>query len=122
MKNLLVVDDEEEVEFIFNMMFEEEVAEGKVKIDFFSNPIQCLELSPNTEMSQYDYILSDINMPHLNGIQFISKIRDNGYSGPAGFISAYSQDQYAEQMKQLSIKDFFSKPLNFHEIKTTLGF
>jgi CheY-like chemotaxis protein len=120
MKKILVLDDELDVEFIFKVMLEDEIDTGKIQIDFFSNAQACLDEFAKKPDLFYDYILSDINMPTIDGVQFIEKIRKNGYSGPTAFISAYIHDDYEKDMARLNISHFFSKPIDFNLIKELL--
>lgn len=120
MKRILVLDDEQDVDFIFKVMLEDEIADGKLSIDFFSNPQECLDDLARRPDDVYDFILSDINMPQINGVQFARILRNRGYKGRIAFISAYLMDDYEEDMKILNIEHFFSKPLNFNEIKAVL--
>lgn len=120
MKRILVLDDEQDVDFIFKVMLEDEIAAGKLQIDFFSNPQECLDDLARRPNNVYDYIFSDINMPQINGVQFSRILRNRGYRGPIAFISAYLVDDYEDDMKLLDINMFFSKPLNFNDIKDLL--
>lgn len=121
MKRILVLDDEQDVDFIFKVMLEDEIADGKLQVDFFSNPQECLDDLARRPNDEYDYIFSDINMPQINGVQFSRILRNRGYKGPIAFISAYLVDDYEDDMKLLDINVFFSKPLNFNDIKQLLG-
>lgn len=120
MKKILVLDDEQDVDFIFRVMLEDEINEGKLQIDFFSNPQVCLDELARNPDRVYDYIFSDINMPQISGVQFARVLRNRGYKGRIAFISAYLVDDYEDDMKILNIEKFFSKPLNFNEIKEVL--
>lgn len=120
MKEILVVDDEADVEFIFSVMLEEEILDHKLKIDFFTNPYECLQYVKN-HPKKYDYIFTDINMPQINGIQFVSELRKSGYESPVAFISAYLMEDYERDMEKLNISTFLSKPLNFGQVRNLLN-
>lgn len=120
MKNILVLDDEIDVEFIFKVMLEDDISEEKLHIDFFSKPNECLKFMTGPDAKKYDYIFSDINMPQINGVQFASELRKSGYDGPIAFISAYIKDDYTKDMERLNISQFLGKPLNFPQIRDLL--
>lgn len=120
MKKILVLDDETDVEFIFSAMLEEEIMGNKLQIDFFSNPQDCLDSFDQTPHKQYDHIFSDINMPQINGIEFVARLRQKGYQGPVSFISAYLKEDYETDMERLTVLLFLSKPLNFKDIREIL--
>lgn len=117
MKKILVLDDELEVDFLFKVMFEDEIDEKKIAIMYFSNPQECVEFVKNNSGETYDYILSDINMPQINGIQFVTKLREIGYQGKVGLMSAYLMDDFKNEMKELNIETFISKPIDFSTLK-----
>lgn len=121
MKRILIIDDEVDLEFIFNTMLEDFIADKKLHIDFFNNPKECLAYFNQNPEIKYDVIFSDINMPQINGIEFVSELRDMGYQGQISFISAYMQEDYKEEMHRLNIATFYSKPLDFENIIEVLG-
>lgn len=121
MKEILVLDDEIDIEFIFKVMLEDDIAAHKLNIDFFSKPTDCLKYMTGPTAKKYDYIFSDINMPQINGVQFASELRKNGYEGPIAFISAYLKDDYMKDMERLNISQFLGKPLNFPQLRSLLG-
>lgn len=117
MKKILILDDELEVDFLFKVMFEDEIEEKKITIKYFSNPHECVQFVMNNSSEAYDYILSDINMPQINGIQFITQLRQNGYQGKVGLMSAYLMDDFKNEMKELNIETFITKPIDFHSLR-----
>jgi CheY-like chemotaxis protein len=120
MKKILVLDDELDMDFIFKTMLEDEIEHEQLSVDYFSNPRDCLNALTKTSAPKYDFIFSDINMPQINGVQFVKELRQNGYQGSIAFISAYLKDDYEEAMKQFNVSIFFPKPLNFNEIRDLL--
>ena len=120
MKKILVLDDESDVDFIFSAMLEEEILDKKLHIDFFNNPQECLDYFANNPNVVYDYIFSDINMPQINGIEFATRLRKNGYKAPIAFISAYLMEDYEVDMARLNVTSFLAKPLNFAKVRELL--
>lgn len=120
MIRILVLDDEIDVEFIFKVMFEDEIQDKKIEIDFFSNPQDCLNHFINHPELKYDHIFSDINMPQISGIKFVTELRNMNYSGPISFISAYMQEDFKSDIDRLHISHYLSKPLDFSEIRKLL--
>jgi len=70
---------------------------------------------------QVDLIITDINMPIVNGIEFIEKIKDSKNPIPAILvISAYNEDGYIEKLEQLNIKNRLTKPVDKDQLIETL--
>lgn len=120
MKKILVLDDELEVDFIFKAMFEDELNTKEIDIDFSANPKNVLDNFLKRH-EVYDYILCDINMPLMNGVQFVRSMRENSYDGRIAFMSAYSKEEYATVMEEYDVNYFIEKPINFHEVKKLLS-
>lgn len=120
MKKILVLDDELEVDFIFKAMFEDEINTHEIDIDFSANPKNALD-NFLKKHEVYDYILCDINMPLMNGVQFVRSMRENSYDGRIAFMSAYSKEEYATVMEEYNVNYFIEKPINFREVKKLLS-
>jgi two-component system response regulator YesN len=119
MKKILVLDDELEVDFVFKAMFEDEINAKKLCIDFTANPKNAIDNYLKKNLI-YDYILCDINMPLMNGVQFVKEMRDKKYSGQIAFMSAYAKEEYSTVMEECHVNYFIEKPINFGEVKKLL--
>ena len=60
----------------------------------------------------YDLVISDINLPKMNGLSMLKSILEHNSSQPVIVISAYSEVEYLSKMKELKIEHFLSKPVN----------
>src|SRR5690606_455531 len=69
---------------------------------------------------EYDFILCDINMPGLNGVEFVRQLRHLGYQTAIYFMSAYRQEDYQQAMRELNVELFISKPVDFEYIRRLL--
>lgn len=65
-----------------------------------------------------DVVLSDINMPKLNGIQMVAKIRESNTKVPVMFATAYSDNEYLADAIKLKVYDYIIKPI---DIRNLLG-
>ena len=69
-------------------------------------------------------ILSDINMPGMNGLELLSHIRDQ-YGGPPPpvimMISAYGDKENKDTANKLGANDFLTKPLDFNLLKEKIN-
>jgi len=112
--NILYLEDEENIrknilqilKFIFKDVFEA------------SNGIDGLEIFKN---NQIDFILSDINMPHLSGIEFTKEIRKINKNVPIIFTTAYTDTNYLLEATKLKLIDYLVKPINLEDLKKALA-
>jgi two-component system, response regulator, stage 0 sporulation protein F len=114
---LLVVDDEIDVQFLFQQKFRKEIKAGTMQIRYAYNGISALELIESID-DRTDYlILSDINMPEMNGIELLKEIKKRYPSLKVIMITAYGDEYNFNMAKDLGADDYFTKPLQFDRLK-----
>ena len=90
---------------------------------FFGDSVQALEYLTNTDIEPF-LVLSDINMPKLNGMELREKIHNNEdlrlKSIPYLFFSTSSEQKHVIDAYSRSIQGFFVKPSNYDKLKTIL--
>ena len=64
-----------------------------------------------------DLGLWDIRMPVMDGITFITKLRDNGSSAEIFLLTGYQEFEYAREAIKLGVKDYISKPIHYFELE-----
>lgn len=112
-KLVAVVDDEVEMEYIYSLMLEKPIKKGLIELKFFSDSRKFVNwLDNNTP----DLILSDINMPHLDGPNVMELVNKTGRSIPTYFVSGYDEVEFRRIMRELGVYRFLSKPLNFNNV------
>ena len=93
------------------------------KLVFFGDSVQALEYLTNTDIEPF-LVLSDINMPKLNGMELREKIHNNEdlrlKSIPYLFFSTSSEQKHVIDAYSRSIQGFFVKPSNYDKLKTIL--
>jgi len=113
--NILFVDDDPDDIKIFG----EAVKEVDAKINFLpaSSGMRALEIL-NQQKTLPDYIFLDVNMPRMNGIQFLETIKkDKTFSSiPVIMYSTTKSSEHESHAKQLGAKYFFTKPIFFDDI------
>ncbi len=118
---ILVVDDERDVQTLFEQRFRKEIKNGEVNFVFaFSGEEALVYL--NQHEHEAVLILSDINMPGMSGLQLLEKIKNKYYKPPpvVMMITAYSDPENINTAKQLGADDFLTKPLDFTALKEKL--
>ena len=68
----------------------------------------------------YDVVITDINMPVMDGIELIEKIYALYREQSIIIVSAYSESDKIESLKHLGIKNFIMKPIAFDKLKETI--
>ena len=118
---ILVVDDERDVQTLFEQRFRKEIKNGEVNFVFaFSGEDALVYL--NEHEHEAVLILSDINMPGMSGLQLLEKIKNKYHKPPpvVMMITAYGDPENISTAQQLGADDFLTKPLDFTLLKEKL--
>ena len=118
---ILVVDDETDVQALFEQRFRKEIKGGEMEFVFaFSGEDAITYL--NSHEHEAVLILSDINMPGMSGLDLLERIKKKGYKPPpvVMMITAYGDDENFNLAKTLGADDFLTKPLDFTALKEKL--
>jgi CheY-like chemotaxis protein len=117
---IIVVDDEKDVQILFQQKFRKEIRSGMIQFHFaFSGEesLQYLQINGTTDIY---LILSDINMPGMNGLELLKKIKKD-YPGLAVYmITAYGDEYNYREAIAHGCDDYLIKPLNFDDLKDKL--
>ena len=112
-KLIAVVDDELEMEYIYRLLLEKQIKRGLIKLKFFSDSRNFMAWLKTNEP---DLILTDINMPYLDGPTLMEEIKKSGRSIPTYFVSGYDEFDFRSIMRELGVYRFLSKPLDFNNV------
>jgi CheY-like chemotaxis protein len=118
---ILVVDDERDVQGLFEQRFRREIKNGEMNFAFAYSGEEAINFL-NNRQHEAVLILSDINMPGMSGLDLLKKIKDEHHEPPpvVMMITAYGDaDNYNTAMK-LGADDFLTKPLDFSLLKEKL--
>lgn len=118
---ILVVDDEKDVQVLFQQRFRKEIRNKVLDFVFAFSGEEALE-KLKTMHQEVVLILSDINMPGMSGLELLEKIKQN-YLNPQPkvmMITAYGDDENRQTAKRLGADKFLTKPLDFILLKDTL--
>lgn len=118
---ILVVDDEPDVQALFEQRFRREIRAGEFQFSFSFSGEDALNYLEN-HASEVVMILSDINMPGMSGIELLRSIRKDHPMAPpvVMMITAYGDNENYEQAMKFGADDFLTKPVNFTELKHKL--
>jgi two-component system, chemotaxis family, chemotaxis protein CheY len=118
---VLVVDDEKDVQTLFEQRFRKEIKSGELVFDFAFSGEDAL-----TYLNQHEQeavlILSDINMPGMSGLDLLEQIKKKYHKPPpiVMMITAYGDAENYNTAKQLGADDFLTKPVDFTALKEKL--
>lgn len=118
---ILVVDDERDIEVLFQQRFRREIREKEIDFVFAYSGEQALAYL-NQHVHEAVLILSDINMPGMSGLELLREIKQK-YEQPPPFvmmITAYGDAENYNQAMRLGADDFLTKPLDFSVLKGKL--
>jgi len=119
---LLVVDDESDVQFLFQQKFRKEIKSGEMQIRYAFNGNSALEVIESIEDKTDYLILTDINMPEMNGIELLKEIKARYPELKVFMITAYGDEQNFIAAKNFGADDYFTKPLQFDLLKQKLSY
>ncbi len=115
---ILIVDDEPEMERLMRQQFRRKIRKGEYECLYASNGEEALKALHVQE--EIDIILCDINMPIMDGLTFISRLREMSIFAKAIMVSAYgNMDNIRKAMNQGAF-DFVVKPIDFIDLETTI--
>lgn len=114
-KYLIAVDDEPDLQFVFEHFFEDVIKSGELELFYLGSAHDCLE---KLESLQGEIIvLTDISMPELSGIDLV-RICCEKYPGVKLFlVSAYDQQNYQDDMEKWNARGYISKPVDFDKLR-----
>lgn len=118
MKKILVVDDEPDLELLLRQKFRRKIRRREISLVFARNGIEALEM-----LDQYDdidMVLSDINMPEMDGLTLLSQINSLDLDLRAVIVTAYGDMENIRTAMNRGAFDFLTKPINFDDLETTI--
>ncbi|MEO7802497.1 MAG: response regulator, partial [Ginsengibacter sp.] len=118
MAKILVVDDETDLEVLIKQKFRQKIREHKYDFVFAINGKDALEkLQQNPDI---EVMLSDINMPEMDGLTLLSKLKDLNPLVKSVIVSAYGDMDNIRTAMNRGAFDFVTKPVNFADLELTV--
>ena len=118
---ILVVDDERDIQMLFEQRFRKELRNGLVELAFAFSGEEALNYL-NIHHHEAVLILSDINMPGMSGLELLHQIKSKFENPPpvVMMITAYGDAENFRKAMELGADDFLTKPLDFNILKEKL--
>jgi CheY-like chemotaxis protein len=117
---VMVVDDEQDVQFLFQQHFRKELKGGKIQFCFAFSGEEALQYLTKQGTTDLLLILSDINMPGMNGLELLKRIKEKFSSLPVFMITAYSEESNRQQALAFGCDDYLTKPIDFDLLKSRI--
>jgi CheY-like chemotaxis protein len=115
--SILVVDDEPDVVELFRQRFRHELRSGAYVLHFAASGGDALSRLTAGVQPELLLILSDINMPGMDGLQLLGEIKRLWPDVPVMMITAYGDDERRRIASEFGASDFLSKPIDFDHLK-----
>ena len=118
--SILVVDDEPDVADLFRQRFRREARDGTYVMHFASSGEAALEKLGDGIEPQLIVILSDINMPGMDGLTLLNDIKQRWPDIPVMMVTAYGDDERRRRAQEYGAAEFITKPVDFDLLKDQL--
>ena len=117
--SILIVDDEPDVAVLFRQQFRRETREGVYVLHFALSASEALERLRYEIEPQLIVILSDINMPGMDGLALLREIKKWRPELPVMMLTAYGDDDRRRRAAESGAADFVTKPVDFDFLKNS---
>ena len=118
--SILVVDDESDVAELFRQRFRREVRQGTYAMHFADSGEEALEKLAGGIEPTLIVILSDINMPGMDGLTLLREVKARQPEMPVMMVTAYGDDERRRVAEELGAAEFITKPVDFDLLKAQL--
>jgi class 3 adenylate cyclase/FixJ family two-component response regulator len=118
MAKILVADDEVDLEMLIKQKFRQKIREKQYEFVFANNGNEALvKLKEHPDV---DVVLSDINMPEMDGLTLLTKLNEVSPLVKAVIVSAYGDMDNIRTAMNRGAFDFLTKPINFDDLDITV--
>ncbi len=118
MAKILVADDEADLEMLIKQKFRQKIREQKYEFVFAVNGNDALEKIK--QQPDIDIVLSDINMPEMDGLTLLTRLSESSPLIKSVIVSAYGDMENIRTAMNRGAFDFITKPVNFEDLSVTM--
>ena len=118
---VLIVDDEQDVEFLFRQRFRKEIKEEQFNFHFAFSAESALNYLKTLQPFDVVLVLSDINMPGMNGLELLRLIKTDFPELKVIMVTAYGDDANHQTALGYGADDFITKPVDFKLLKERIS-
>src|SRR5438128_628101 len=114
--SILVVDDEPDVADMFRQRFRREARQGTYVLHFAVSGEEALDKLANGVRPELIVILSDINMPGMDGLTLLGEVKRLHPELSVIMVTAYGDDERRRRAGELGAAEFVTKPVDFDRL------
>jgi DNA-binding response OmpR family regulator len=119
--HIALVDDEKSLHTLYQIAFKQETEKNLYHMHYFLDGKQCVDfLNEKKGEIKIILILTDINMPRLDGFELIEIVKRDFPDTIVYVLSAYGSQEYKEKASDLGAQDYLVKPINFRSLKARI--
>jgi CheY-like chemotaxis protein len=118
--SILIVDDEPDVAELFRQRFRRESRQGTYVLHFAGSGEEALDALDNEIEPELIVILSDINMPGMDGLTLLQRVKASHPRLPVMMVTAYGDDERRRRASEYGAAEFITKPVDFDLLKRQL--
>jgi len=118
--SILIVDDEPDVADLFRQRFRREARQGAYVLHFAVSAAEALERLGGDIEPPPIVILSDINMPGMDGLALLREVKARRPDLPVIMVTAYGDEERRRRAAEIGAADFLTKPIDFDFLKERL--
>ena len=119
--SILVVDDEQDVAELFRQRFRRETRQGLYVLHFAFSAEEALARLAEEIEPQLIVILSDINMPGMDGLALLREIKKLYSDLPVMMVTAYGDEERRRRASEYGAAEYITKPVDFDFLKAQLS-
>jgi CheY-like chemotaxis protein len=119
--SILIVDDEPDVAELFRQRFRREARQGTYVLHFAGSGEEALDMLAHDIEPQLIVILSDINMPGIDGLALLREVKRQRPDLPVMMVTAYGDDERRQRAIEYGAAEFITKPVDFALLKRQLA-
>jgi CheY-like chemotaxis protein len=114
---ILIVDDEEDVQWLFKQRFRQEIKEGLLELHFAFSGEDALAYLAQDGGADIVLVLSDINMPGMSGLELLKRIKKQFPDLHVHMITAYGDEANYRIAIDNGADGYRTKPIDFSTLK-----
>jgi CheY-like chemotaxis protein len=114
------VDDEPDVADLFRQRFRREARRGTYVMHFAASGVEALDWLAGEIQPTLIAVLSDINMPGMDGLELLAAIKQRFPNLPVMMVTAFGDDDRRRRARELGAFEFILKPVDFDHLKAQL--
>jgi CheY-like chemotaxis protein len=118
--SILIVDDELDVADLFRQTFRRELRQGQYVMHFAPSGEAALDMLQQDMQPELLVILSDINMPGMDGLSLLREVKQRRADLPVIMVTAYGDDERRRKANEYGAAEFVTKPVDFDALKRQL--